>query len=194
MKSEDAKAFDLTQESDDVRQRYGSTVFGQGCLLARRLVERGVAFVEVSLGTSSGGVGWDTHSDNFNAVRSLSTDLDAAGATLMNELAERGLLESTTIVCMGEFGRTPKINNTNGRDHFPSAWSCVLAGGGIAGGGAYGKTSQDGMEVVDGQVNADDVQATVCKALGLNPTTLLMSPEGRPIAISVGTPIKEVLG
>ena len=193
MKSDDAKAFDLTGEPNDVREKYGATVFGQGCLMARRLIERGVAFVEVSLGTSAGGIGWDTHSDNFNSVRQLSGDLDRGWSALMIELEERGLLESTTILCMGEFGRTPVINPTNGRDHFPAAWSCVLAGGGIQGGGAYGKTSEDGMEVVDGEVGAEDVQATLCQALGLDPSASQMTPEGRPIAISEGNAIKEVL-
>ncbi|MEM1224224.1 MAG: DUF1501 domain-containing protein [Planctomycetota bacterium] len=193
MSSDDANAFDLTKEPDAVRERYGAGLFGQGCLMARRLVERGVAFVEVSLGTSAGGIGWDTHSDNFNAVRRLSLELDQGWSSLMMELDDRGLLESTTILCMGEFGRTPVINASNGRDHFPAAWSCAIAGGGIRGGGAYGKTSADGMEVTDGQVGADDVQATLCRALGLDPAESQMDPNGRPIAISEGRPIKEVL-
>lgn len=193
MRSDAAQAFDLSQESDTVRESYGRSVFGQGCLMARRLIERGVAFIEVSLGTSSGGVGWDTHSDNFNAVRTLSTELDVAWSTLMTELQQRGLLESTTILCMGEFGRTPQINRNSGRDHFPAAWSCVLAGGGIAGGGAYGKTSDDGMQVVDEEVGAHDIQATLCSALGIEPNRLQLTADGRPIAISEGTPIKAVL-
>ena len=134
MNSQDAKAFDLEAEPAAVREAYGNSVFGQGCLLARRLIERGVPFVEVSLGTNSGGVGWDTHADNFNQVRQLSGILDAGWATLMKELDERGLLDATTILWMGEFGRTPNINPSAGRDHFPAAWSCALAGGGIAGG------------------------------------------------------------
>ncbi len=192
MNSEDAKAFDLTDEPDDLREEYGRTVFGQGCLLARRLVERGVAFVEVSLGTTAGGVGWDTHSDNFNAVRQLSTDLDAGWATLMRDLDEHGLLESTTIIWMGEFGRTPQINPNAGRDHFPRAWSAVLAGGGIAGGQAYGQTTEDGMEVVDGQINQLDLLSTLCGALGVAGKANI-SPSGRPIPIADGTPVKEVL-
>ena len=161
--------------------------------MARRLVECGVAFVEVSLGTSAGGIGWDTHSDNFNSVKRLSGELDRGWSALMIELEERVLLESTTILCMGEFGRTPVIYPNNGRDHFPTAWSCALAGGGIRGGGAHGQTSKDGMEVVDGKVGAEDVQATLCKALGLDPTNSQKTSEGRPIAISEGTPIQEVL-
>jgi hypothetical protein len=192
MSSQDATAFDLTQEPDKVREGYGRSVFGPGCLLARRLIERGVAFVEVSLGTSSGGAGWDTHSDNFNAVRQLSGDLDSGWATLMRELDERGLLESTTILWMGEFGRTPRINGSTGRDHFPTAWSAVLAGGGIAGGQAYGKTSDDGMTVVDGQITAPDVLATLCEALGVG-GAYNTDANGRPIPITEGTPVKAVL-
>src|SRR5262245_6192092 len=112
--------------------------------MARRLIERGSAFVEVSMGN---GVGWDTHQDNFNAVKTLSQELDAGWSTLLAELDERGLLPTTTIIWMGEFGRTPKINGQTGRDHFPAAWTCVFAGGGIKGGQAYGKTSEDGMTV-----------------------------------------------
>jgi hypothetical protein len=192
MTSKDATAFDLTQESDSVRESYGRNVFGQGCLLARRLIERGVAFVEVSLGTSSGGAGWDSHSDNFNAVRQLSADLDSGWATLMRELDERGLLESTTILWMGEFGRTPRINSNVGRDHFPAAWSAVLAGGGIAGGQAFGKTGEDGMSVLDGQIGASDLLATLCAALGVG-GAYLTDPSGRPIPIAEGSPIKAVL-
>lgn len=193
MNSKDSEAFQLEQETDEVREAYGNSVFGQGCLLARRLIERGVPFIEVSLGTSSGSAGWDTHSDNFNQVQQLSESLDAGWATLMRELDERGLLDSTTILCMGEFGRTPRINASTGRDHFPNAWSCVLAGGGIAGGQAYGRTSADGMEVVDGQVGAEDVLATLCQAVGVSPDSMQMSNLGRPIAVADGTPIKAVL-
>jgi len=145
------------------------------------------------LGTTSGGAGWDTHSDNFNQLKQLSGDLDAGWATLMQELDERGLLESTTILWMGEFGRTPKINANQGRDHFPAAWSCVLAGGGVAGGQAFGRTSEDGMTVADGQVGAADVLATLCEALGVPADASQTSNLGRPISITDGTPIKAVL-
>jgi len=190
MGSEDANVFDLAGEPEEVREEYGRTVFGQGCLLARRLVERGVPFIEVSLG---GGAGWDTHSDNFNQVSNLSRDLDAGWATLMKDLDQRGLLESTTILWMGEFGRTPSINANAGRDHFPAAWSCVLGGGGIAGGQSYGKTSEDGNEVVDGKVGVADVLATLCQALGVPPDTMQMSNIGRPLPVAEGTPIKAIL-
>jgi uncharacterized protein (DUF1501 family) len=193
MNSQGANAFDLASEPETLRAEYGRSVFGQGCLLARRLIERGVAFVEVSLGTSSGGAGWDTHSDNFNAVKTLSGDLDAGWSTLMRDLEDRGLLESTTILWMGEFGRTPLINGTAGRDHFPHAWSAVLAGGGIAGGQAWGKTSPDGMTVEEGKVSASDLLATVCQAVGVGPKASQTDGNGRPIPITDGTPIKAVL-
>jgi len=193
MNSQQAQAFDLSQEPEELREEYGKSVFGQGCLLARRLIENGVSVIEVSLGYTSNGVGWDTHSDNFNAVRDLSAELDAGWATLMRDLKDRGLLESTTILWMGEFGRTPKINENTGRDHFPSAWSAVLAGGGIKGGQAYGQTSDDGMTVVDGQISVMDLLATLCEAVGVGAYAANQHPNGRPIPLTDGLPVKEVL-
>jgi uncharacterized protein (DUF1501 family) len=190
MRPEVRAAFDLSQEDDAVREKYGPGMFGQGCLLARRLVERGVPFVEVSLGA---GLGWDTHQDNFNLVKKLSEELDAGWATLMTELSERGLLDDTTIVWMGEFGRTPVINSMGGRDHFPNAWSCVMAGGGVKGGQAYGRTSDDGMKVEEKPVVIGDVLATLCEALGVPPDTENMAMGERPIKIAEGTPIAELL-
>ncbi len=111
----------------------------------------------------------------------------------MQDLSERGLLESTTILWMGEFGRTPQINGNAGRDHFPAAWSAVLAGGGIAGGQAYGRTSESGMSVEDGQMSAEDLLATLCAAAGVNPKQTQIEENGRPIRISEGTPVKAVL-
>lgn len=194
MNSDAGRAFDLSEESNETREQYGVGRFGQGCLLARRLVERGVPFVEVNLGNpEAGSVGWDTHADNFNAVKALSGELDAGWSTLMTELAERGLLERTTIVWMGEFGRTPAINGMTGRDHFPDAWSCVLAGGGIKGGQVYGRTSADGMTVEEGKVAVGDILATICQATGIDPTDSNFSEDGRPIKIAEGTPIEAVL-
>jgi hypothetical protein len=190
MRPEVRAAFDLTSEPDEVRRRYGPGLFGQGCLLARRLVERGVPFVEVPLGA---GLGWDTHADNFRSVRRLSAELDAGWATLMTELAERGLLESTTILWISEFGRTPVINANAGRDHFPAAWSCVFAGGGINGGQAYGRTSADGMNVEENKVGIGDVLATLCEALGVPPDHENMTPSNRPIKLSEGTAIRDIL-
>ncbi|MCG8450303.1 MAG: DUF1501 domain-containing protein [Pirellulales bacterium] len=184
IQSESAAAFDLSQEPDVVREAYGKGMFGQGCLLARRLVERGVPFVEVSLNSSqAGSAGWDTHQNNFESVAALSAELDAGWATLMTELKDRRLLESTTLIWMGEFGRTPKINSNAGRDHFPQAWSCVLAGGGIAGGQTYGRTSADGMHVEEDKTSVGEVLATLCAALGVSPETKNMSNTGRPIPI-----------
>jgi uncharacterized protein (DUF1501 family) len=189
MRPEVRAAFDLSEEPDDVRKKYGRGLFGQGCLLARRLVERGVPFVEVALGD---GLGWDTHADNFDKVEELSGQLDAGWATLMRELDERGLLESTTILWMGEFGRTPVINPMAGRDHFPAAWSCVFAGGGINGGQAYGRTSPDGMTVEEGQATIGDILATLCTALGVPPDNENITAD-RPIKIAEGAPIEAIL-
>ncbi|QEG40661.1 DUF1501 domain-containing protein [Roseimaritima ulvae] len=183
-------AFDLEQESQQTREAFGSGVFGQGCLLARRLLERGVPLVEVTLGS---GLGWDTHADNFNQVERLCGELDQGWATLMDQLQAVGLLESTTILWAGEFGRTPVINGNAGRDHYPQAFSCVLAGGGVAGGQVYGATSDDGSEVVDGKSNAQDLLTTLCTAIGVSPATENITEEGRPIAIAEGNVIKEVL-
>jgi hypothetical protein len=190
MRPEVRAAFDLSAEPDEVRRRYGPGLFGQGCLLARRLVERGVPFVEVALGD---GLAWDTHQDNFSRVKSLSEELDAGWATLMTELHERGLLDSTTILWMGEFGRTPAINTMGGRDHFPNAWSCVLAGGGIQGGQAYGNTSADGTQVEENMVGIGDVLATLCQAVGVPPDSENITPADRPIKLAEGAPIRAIL-
>jgi Protein of unknown function (DUF1501) len=194
MNSDAGRAFDLSEEPDEIREKYGVGRFGQGCLLARRLVERGVPFIEVNLGSpDEGGVGWDTHADNFNLVKNLSGQLDTGWSALIGELKERGLLEKTTIVWMGEFGRTPKINGMTGRDHFPDAWTCALAGGGIKGGQAYGRTSADGMTVEDGKAAVGDVLSTICTALGIDPETTNDSDNGRPIKIAEGKAIEAVL-
>jgi hypothetical protein len=184
-----ARAFDLSQEKDSLRDQYGRSLFGQGCLLARRLVERGVPFVEVTLG------GWDTHDNNFEQVKSLSGVLDPAWATLIADLKDRGLLDSTLLVWMGEFGRTPGINPRNGRDHYPGAWSVVLGGGGIKGGQTIGRTSKDGSIVEERPVSAPDLMATICLALGLDPKKQNLSNVNRPIRLvdPAAEPIKEVL-
>jgi hypothetical protein len=198
MRTDAAKAFDLSDEPAKLRDAYGRNLFGQGCLLARRLVERGVPFVEVTLSGvdgAGGGIGWDTHTQNFDQVAKLCGVLDPAWATLMGDLKQRGLLESTLVVWMGEFGRTPQINPQGGRDHFPNAWSTVLAGGGINGGQVYGATGKDGMAVAGKPVRVPDFLATVCKALGLDPTKQNMSNVGRPIRLADAgaKPIAEVL-
>jgi uncharacterized protein (DUF1501 family) len=194
MRTAAEKAFDLDNEPAKLRDAYGRNLFGQGCLLARRLVERGVPFVEVSLGGPTG-IGWDTHVNNFEMVRDLSATLDAGWATLMDDLKERGLLDSTLIVWMGEFGRTPQINGDKGRDHFPNAWSTALAGGGIQGGQVVGRTSASGAAVEERPVSVPDFLATVCLALGIDPTRQNESNVGRPIRVTdlAARPIKEVL-
>lgn len=198
MRSEAVKAFNLDEEDARLRDAYGRNQFGQACLLARRLVERGVPFVEVSLnGTGNNQTfAWDTHAQNFTAVKSLLNVLDPAWATLMNDLKERGLLDSTLIVWMGEFGRTPKINPQMGRDHFPNAWSTVLCGGGIRGGQVVGKTSPDGMKVDDRPVAVQDFIATICHALGLDGMKQNISNVGRPIRLADPSAklINEILG
>jgi hypothetical protein len=197
MRSKAAKAFDLSEEAKELRDRYGRSMFGQGCLLARRLVEHGVPFVEVTLSQVPDAqvFGWDTHQNNFDAVKRLSGVLDPAWATLMEDLKDKGLLDSTLIVWMGEFGRTPKINGANGRDHWAVSWSTVLAGGGINGGQVVGKTSKDGMSVEERPVSVPDLLATVCLALGLDPRKQNQSNVGRPIRLVEpnAKPIKEVV-
>jgi len=188
------EAFDLSQEPDALRQAYGRGAFGQGCLLARRLVERGVAFVEVAMSSDGNNLVWDTHQDNFNQVEKLSAELDAGWATLLGDLKERGLLESTTILWMGEFGRTPAITaGTNGREHFTDAWSAVLAGGGIQGGAVHGRTSRDGRAVEDGRIEVGDLLATLAAAVGVTPDTENLSEMGRPIKIAEGKPVTAIL-
>lgn len=191
------KAFELNEEKPELRDAYGRNRFGQGCLLARRLVERGVAFVEVTLSGSPGNVaGWDTHANNFEQVKALSEVLDPAWSTLMEDLRTRGLLDSTLVVWMGEFGRTPKINPNAGRDHFPLAWSVVLGGAKVKGGQVIGKTSKDAQEVAERPVQVADLYATICSVLGIDYKKENISPEGRPIPIvdRGGEPIAELIG
>ena len=194
MRTSAGKAFDLDEEPARLRDAYGRNRFGQGCLLARRLVERGVPFIEVSLGGNNG-FGWDTHTNNFETVRDLSQVLDAGWATLMGDLKERGLLESTLIVWMGEFGRTPTINADKGRDHFPNAWTAVLGGGGIKGGQVIGKTSAGGETIEERPVSVPDLLATVCLALGIDPTKSNQSNIGRPISLvdKAGRPLEDIV-
>jgi hypothetical protein len=187
MKSEDLKAFELTEERDEVRKAYGTDAFGQGCLLARRLVERGVRFVEVSLG------GWDTHTANFVNVPARCDVLDRALATLTADLNARGLLKETLIVLTSEFGRTPTINQNVGRDHYPKAFSGLLIGGGVKGGYNYGKTDPEGREVAENKVEIPDFNATIAYALGLPLNQVVYSPSKRPFVVAdKGKPILDV--
>ncbi|HYT93179.1 MAG TPA: sigma-70 family RNA polymerase sigma factor [Gemmataceae bacterium] len=189
MRNAVAKAFDLSEEKADVRDAYGRTPFGQGCLLARRLVERGVPVVEVTL------PGWDTHVDNFTAVEKLSAQLDAAWASLLKDLHERKKLDSTLIVWMGEFGRTPKINVNNGRDHWPLCFSVVLAGCGIKGGTVVGKTSADGTQIEEREVKPTELHATIYAAVGIDWRRTNLANTGRPVSLAekASQPMKEVL-
>jgi hypothetical protein len=197
MRTAASTAFNLEEEPGRIRDAYGRNQFGQGCLLARRLVERGVPFVEVTLGNiGNNNLGWDTHNENFQNVQRLSEVLDPAWGTLMEDLKARGLLDSTLIVWMGEFGRTPRINPQRGRDHFPNAWSTVLAGGGIRGGQVYGRTSPDGSTVESRPTSVGDLIATIARALGIDPTRQNMSNVGRPIRIAEAgsQPIDQIVG
>ncbi len=184
MKSEDLKAFDITEESDATRESYGNSAFGQGCLLARRLAEHDVRFIEVALGN------WDTHQDNFNRVPDLAADLDQGMGALLGDLSSRGLLDDTLVVLATEFGRTPDINGGDGRDHYPKAFTCLMAGGGVKGGQIYGQTDAEGREVAENKVGVPDFNATIGKALGLPVTREIFSPNGRPFTMAnKGTPI-----
>ncbi|MEX1048753.1 MAG: DUF1501 domain-containing protein [Akkermansiaceae bacterium] len=180
MNSKDLKAFDLNQESSATRELYGSGRFSQGCLLARRLVENGVRFVEVQLG------GWDTHYDNFTGVAGRCQEFDQAYAALITDLAKSGRLDDTLVVVATEFGRTPEIKteHSDGRDHHPGAFSCVLAGGGVKGGTKHGLTDATGAKVRDGVVSPQDLNATIAYALGLPYETVLMSPTKRPFKLA----------
>ncbi|TMQ35595.1 MAG: DUF1501 domain-containing protein [Planctomycetota bacterium] len=155
--------FDLEREPAAVRERYGKTDFGQHALIGRRLIEAGVPMVKVARAW------WDSHADNFESHRELAAELDHVMSTLLLDLHERGLLESTLVLTLSEFGRTPTINKDVGRDHFASAWSCSFAGCGIRGGTVHGKTDPDGKTVADGKVEAGDVAATIYQAVGVNP-------------------------
>jgi arylsulfatase A-like enzyme len=189
MRTTAKQAFDLDEEKATVRDGYGRNLFGQGCLLARRLVERQVPFVEVTLN------GWDTHGGNAGTVRNLSQTVDAAWSSLMQDLKERGLLETTLIVWMGEFGRTPKFPRPDGRDHWPNSFSAVLAGGGIKGGQVIGDTGPDGAGIKDRPVTVPEFLATICQALGIDHQKQNLSNVGRPIRIvAPGTQaVKEAL-
>src|SRR5262249_24815619 len=170
-------AFDLEQEPARMRDAYGRSAFGQGCLMARRLIEAGVTFVEVQSG------GWDTHGTELPTLKKLIPPVDQGTAALMADLKARGLLEKTLVVWMGEFGRTPRINLTAGLDHYPQAFNVALAGAGVRGGQVIGATDKDGMEVAERPVSVPDLFCTFCKALGINPRKENESNVGRPLPI-----------
>ncbi|MCM8540279.1 MAG: DUF1501 domain-containing protein, partial [Lentisphaeraceae bacterium] len=187
MTSEDLKAFDISKEDPKVAAKYGEDRFGQGCLLARRLVEKGVKFVEVNLG------GWDNHNNIYDGFADKAGILDTALGNLIEDLSSRGLLDTTLVVLATEFGRTPKINQNKGRDHYPKAFSGLLAGGGIKGGQVYGKTDAGGMNVIENKVKVTDFNATIAAALGLPIDQVLFSPSGRPFQVAhKGKPIADL--
>lgn len=182
------KAFHVEAEPEPIRDAYGRTPFGQGCLLARRLVESGVTFVEVRSN------GWDTHQQNQERVGKLASSVDPGFSALVADLKSRGMLERTLVVWMGEFGRTPKINPNAGRDHFPRVFNVALAGCGIKGGQVLGASSKDGSEVVDRPVAVNDLLRTFCQVLAIDPAKENLSPQGRPIKIvDGGKVVKELL-
>jgi hypothetical protein len=180
--------FNLELESAASRERYGPTPFGQHCLLARRLLEAGVPVVKVARGF------WDSHHDNFESHRELVPDFDRVLSVLLDDLGERGLLSSTLVIVLSEFGRTPKINQDVGRDHYADAWSCALAGCGIRAGTVYGETDEDGVKVVSGEANAGDLAATIFQAVGIDPAKeYYVGPRPVPLAKEDAQPIKAVL-
>lgn len=189
MRCEDLKAFDISKEPSEMKTVYGASRFGQGCLLARRLVEHGVRFVTVTHG------GWDTHYDNFTAVPARCKDLDDGLSALLQDLHRRGMLEDTVVALGTEFGRTPEIvaNHENGRDHYPKAFSCLLAGGGIKGGTVWGKKDKKGGEVVENMTTPQDFNATIAYALGIPTDQVITSGSGRPFTIAdKGKPITQL--
>jgi hypothetical protein len=188
MKSEDLKAFDLSLEKPETRAAYGQDRFGQGVLLARRLVEHGVRFVEVTFG------GWDTHADNFDRIAPLAGALDQALAALLADLSASGMLNQTLVVLATEFGRTPQINGSDGRDHHPRVFTCLMAGGGVKGGYVHGASDAKGYAVEADGVGVTDFNATIAHALGIDHTEQIYSPDGRPFTFAdKGRPVTALL-
>jgi len=187
MTSQQMEAFKVNKEPAEVQERYGNDGFGKGCLMARRLVEAGVPFVEVDLG------GWDNHSGIFPTLTTKLPVLDQAMSALVEDLAQRGLLQDTAIIWMGEFSRTPRINGNAGRDHWARSWSVVLGGAGMKGGIAVGATNEDGTRVETEPYTSQDIMATVCRALGISLETTFTSRNGRPMKIAnSGKVVKEL--
>ena len=189
MKSEDLAAFDLTKETQETRDMYGDNNFGQGCLLARRLVETGVRFVEVQLG------GWDMHNQVFDSLETRGPTLDSGLSSLLMDLERRGLLNETLVVLASEFGRTPEVKPGRiGRDHHPSAFSALLAGGGIKQGYVHGMSDERAHYVEEGGVGMEELNATIAHVMGLRVNKTIYSPGGRPFKVSHGKqPITEIL-
>lgn len=188
MNSPALKAFDINLEKPETRAAYGDTPFGRGCLLARRLVEEGVRFVQVNLG------GFDTHGNNFPTMRRLGATIDPAISALIADLAANGKLDRTMVLLMSEFGRTPTINSGAGRDHHPGCFSALMAGGGIRKGFLYGASDDEGRKPKEHAVTVGDIHATVCSAMGIDHAITVPTPLGRPMRlVDEGKPIKELL-
>jgi uncharacterized protein (DUF1501 family) len=190
MTSQQAKeAFDIRREPDSLREQYGMTSVGQCCLLARRLVEAGCRFVTIENGH------WDTHRKNTESLRDLLVpSFNRAIPSLLRDLAERGLLDSTLVVISTEFGRTPRINQLAGRDHWPAAFSTVIGGGGLKTGQVVGATDKQGASVIDRPITPADLAATILSTLGIDPHTTLQTPLGRPVElVSGGKAIEELV-
>lgn len=188
MRSEDVKAFDISAEPAHMHELYGDTNFGQGCLLARRLVEYGVRYVEVTRG------GWDTHDNNFERVEANCVDIDKAVGALLIDLERNGLLTDTLVVLTSEFGRTPDINPRDGRDHWPMAFSAMFAGAGIKGGTVYGSSDELGKRVAENPTKPEDLNATIAYLLGIETQNVHFSPSGRPFKVAhEGVPINNIM-
>ncbi|MFG0296494.1 MAG: DUF1501 domain-containing protein [Maioricimonas sp. JB045] len=191
MTSQRLKAFDTASEPDSMKNRYGKHAFGQGCLAARRLVENGVPFVEVQRG------GWDMHNSLWQKIGGAAAQVDQGVSALITDLKQRGMLDNTLVLCLGEFGRTPKINQRTpevGRDHWARNFNLLIAGCGIEGGRVIGKTSDDGMEIEDRPVEVDDLFQTMCHCVGIDANKEYITPAGRPLRIvDEGFPVDELL-
>ena len=189
------EAFDLSRESKKVRERYGIDRYSQSVLLARRLVEAGVSLVQVNTVRipKAPSSGWDTHIKNTENLKHLMPRFDRTFSALLEDLEERGLLDETLVVWMGEMGRTPKINKKGGRDHWGSVFSMVMAGAGVQGGAVHGASDRHGGQPVSGRVGPPDITATIFHALGFSPEETFLDPSGRPRAISTGRVIHEIL-
>lgn len=187
LSSADLRAFEVAREPEGVRKAYGETPLGKSTLLARRLVQAGVRFVEIQYGS------WDSHADNFTAHRKLMTDIDGPYAALLDDLSKNGMLSETMVILMGEFGRTPKVNAAQGRDHWTRCWSACLAGGGIAAGRVIGRTDELGQEIAERPVSVSDLYATIYRCFGVNPEKKYMGPGARPTKILEGGDVVQEL-
>ncbi len=187
------RVFDLEEEPEKLRDSYGRTPFGQGCLLARRLVEAGVSFIEVFSSGTRNDAGWDTHSKGFEDTPYLCSDTDPAYATLLRDLEDRGMLDSTLVVWMGEFGRTPKLKKDGGRDHYAKGWQVGLSGAGVKVGQVIGATDKDGVDVTDRPVGVQDLYVSFCRALGLNARHEYVTNADQPLALVKGGGVIEEL-